>query len=252
MTYGLDSSCDVTAKSFHLSLEEINAKITFQNKEMDVVSPLTGKFNLYNMLAAVAATASLGIPQEIIRQGLAQIPQVPGRMEKVSAPGQPNVFVDYAHTDDALRRALENLITFKKRKIITVFGCGGNRDRGKRPLMGETAATYSDLTIITSDNPRMEDPLEIIGEIEKGINLPKWMPDQHDLKNIDKKIYAVIPDRSEAIKKAISVAGSEDIVLIAGKGHEDYQIIGDQKIFFDDRIVAGEALQKRRETEEIT
>jgi UDP-N-acetylmuramoyl-L-alanyl-D-glutamate--2,6-diaminopimelate ligase len=252
ITYGLESSCDVTAKTFNLSLEEINAKITFKNEEIDIVSPLIGKFNLYNILAAVAATTTLGISKEAIRSGLVKIIQVPGRLEKVSGPGQSYVFVDYAHTDDALRRVLENLITFKRGKIITVFGCGGNRDRGKRPLMGEAAAKYSDLTIITSDNPRMEDPLEIIGEIEKGINLPKLMPDQYDLKNLDKKVYFVIPDRAEAISKAILVAGSEDIVLIAGKGHEEYQIIGDQKFPFDDRSVARKALQKRQEIAETT
>jgi UDP-N-acetylmuramoyl-L-alanyl-D-glutamate--2,6-diaminopimelate ligase len=252
ITYGFGSSCNVTAKTFHICLEGIKATITLNNEELDIASPLMGKFNLYNILAAVAATAELGIPKEAIRSGLLNINQVPGRLEKIGGPGQPHVFVDYAHTEDALRRVLENLLAFKKGKIITVFGCGGNRDRGKRPLMGEAAAKYSDVTIITSDNPRKEDPLEIIREIEKGINLPKWTPDQRDLKNIDEKIYLVIPDRAEAIAKAISAAGSEDIVLIAGKGHETYQIIGEQKIPFDDRIEAGKALQGRRETVETT
>ena len=252
ITYGLGSSCDVTATSFDLSLGGITATITFKNERMDIISPLMGKFNLYNILAAVAATTALGISRDAIRSGLAEITQVPGRLEKVSGPGQPYVFVDYAHTDDALRRVLETLLTFKKGKIITVFGCGGNRDRGKRPLMGETAARYSDLTIVTSDNPRMEEPLEIIAEIEKGIHLPKWRPDKLDLKNLDKKIYSVIPDRAEAISQGILAARSEDIVLIAGKGHEDYQIIGEQKFPFDDRIVAGMALQKHRVTGETT
>lgn len=245
IAYGLDASCDLTAESYRFSLEGIAATIRFKNKKTDIVSPLIGKFNLYNILAAVAAATSLGISTETIGSFLAGTPRVPGRMEKVSDPGEPYVFVDYAHTDDALRRVLENLIEFKKRKIITVFGCGGNRDRGKRPLMGEAAAQYSDLTIITSDNPRMEDPLEIIEEIEKGINLPKLLPDQDYLGNLKQKYFLVIPDRAEAILKAITAAQNGDIVLIAGKGHEDYQIIGEKRFPFDDRIVARDALKNR-------
>ncbi len=248
ITYGIESSCDVTAKSFRLSMEGIHSHITFQNEEIEIISPLIGKFNLYNILASVGAATSLGISKEAIREGLAEIKQVPGRLEKVSSPGQPSVFVDYAHTEDALRRVLENLKPFKKGKIITVFGCGGNRDRGKRPLMGEAAAQYSDLTILTSDNPRMEDPLQIIEEIEKGIHLPKCTADEVDLKYYDKKMYCVIPDRTEAIATAIFAARNEDIILIAGKGHEDYQIIGNKRFPFDDRIVARKVLQERQES----
>jgi UDP-N-acetylmuramoyl-L-alanyl-D-glutamate--2,6-diaminopimelate ligase len=253
VTYGIDPACDITAKTFHFSVEGLTAKIVSADGEIDVVAPLMGRFNLSNILAAVAASLNLGISGEAVQKGLALLPQVPGRLEKVSMPGQTLVFVDYAHTDDALRRVLENLIPLRRGKIITVFGCGGERDRGKRPLMGEAAALYSDLTIVTSDNPRGENPAEIITEIEKGIDLPKMEVDADNLvaaraawRNSAAKSYAVIPDRSEAIFAAIALAQQDDIVLIAGKGHEDYQIIGTQRFPFDDREVARKALENRR------
>jgi len=168
-------------------------------------------------------------------------------MEKVSRPGEPLVFVDYAHTEDALRRALQNIAEFKKNRVITVFGCGGDRDRGKRPLMGKASIEYSDLTILTSDNPRSEDPEEIIREIEKGINgnCKKFTPADLDDKQSGthgEKGYTVIPDRKKAIAAAIRFADPSDIVLIAGKGHETYQIIGPSISSFDDRIVSREIL----------
>lgn len=252
-TYGIDLACDITAKTAHLSLDGITAKIVSKNGGIDIVAPLMGRFNLYNILAAVASSLELGIPAEAIQKGLALLPQVPGRLEKVSLSGQPSVFVDYAHTDDALKRVLENLVSFRRGKIITVFGCGGDRDRGKRPLMGEAAARYSDLTIVTSDNPRGEDPAEIIKEIEKGIALPKMEFDADNFvskrapfRNSKGKSYIVMPDRREAILAAITLAEEDDIVLIAGKGHEDYQIIGGKRFPFDDRVVARKALASRR------
>lgn len=251
-TYGLDQISDVTARTHHLSLDGISADIASKNNAFTVSAGLMGKFNLYNMLAAVSASLELGVPVEAIKKGLACLPQVPGRLEKVSEPGQPFVFVDYAHTDDALRRVLENLAAFRRKKIITVFGCGGDRDRGKRPLMGEAAARYSDVTIVTSDNPRNENPLEIIEEIEQGIHIPRielTIENKNDLskaKTSSGKFYAVIPDRTRAIFAAIAFACEDDIVLIAGKGHEDYQIIGDVKHPFDDRRIAREALADSR------
>lgn len=247
-TYGLDPGRDVTVRTYHLSLNGISAEIALKNSAFDVSTELMGKFNLYNMLAAVSASLALGVPIEAIQKGLALLPQVPGRLEKVSEPDEPFVFVDYAHTDDALRRVLENLASFRRKRIITVFGCGGDRDRGKRPLMGEAASLYSDVTIVTSDNPRNEDPLEIIKEIEQGIHIPKIALHMGDKKNFltsqnaSGKFYAVIPDRTTAIYTAIAIAQKDDIVLIAGKGHEDYQIIGSVKHPFDDRRVAREAL----------
>jgi len=257
-TYGMESTCDISAATVRFSPEGIEAKIVSKNEDFAIKAPLMGKFNLYNILAAVAASLELGIPTKAIQEGLAELSQVPGRLEKVSLSGQPSVFVDYAHTDDALRRVLENLLAFRRGKLITVFGCGGDRDRGKRPLMGEAATLYSDLTILTSDNPRSEDPAAIIAEIEKGIDLQKLelnanniAPFRATFRNSAEKGYIVIPDRSEAIFLAIALAKNEDIVLIAGKGHEDYQIIGDKRLPFDDRDIARKALARRSEREAV-
>jgi len=154
--------------------------------------------------------------------------------------------VDYAHKEAALRGVLESLSSFKKGRLITVFGCGGDRDRQKRPLMGKAAVTFSDLTILTSDNPRSEDPMEIIREIERGINSGVARKlETSDLRDSGEKGYLIIPDRRAAIDLAIGIAGRNDMVLIAGKGHETYQIIGSRTVPFDDRTVAGEALAAR-------
>jgi UDP-N-acetylmuramoyl-L-alanyl-D-glutamate--2,6-diaminopimelate ligase len=245
ITYGLDNPCDVSADPFELTLGSIRATLRLHGERLEVASPLMGRFNLYNILAAAAAALALGIPGRFIQKGIAALSSVPGRLEKVSTAGQPAVFVDYAHTEDALRRVLQNLAVFRKRRIITVFGCGGDRDRGKRPLMGEAATAASDLSIVTSDNPRTEDPLEIIREIERGIRVPKLA--DGDLKGPESRQgYWVIPDRRSAIERAIVMAGADDIVLIAGKGHEDYQIIGTRKFPFDDRRIASEALSHWR------
>jgi UDP-N-acetylmuramoyl-L-alanyl-D-glutamate--2,6-diaminopimelate ligase len=243
ITYGLDNSCDVHPNHFHLSLGGIDAKLNIEDEALDITSPLMGRFNLYNILAAAAAARAIGIPGRAIRNGIAGLTQVPGRLEKVSTAGQPAVFVDYAHTDDALRRVLQNLTLFRAKRIITVFGCGGDRDRGKRPLMGGAAAALSDLTIVTSDNPRMEDPLEIIREIEMGIRAPKFTDIPEFRRIPEQKGYIVLSDRKEAIAAAIGLAEPADIVLIAGKGHEDCQIIGSRKLPFDDRMIAREELR---------
>ena len=246
LTYGLENPCDVTATPFRLSLGGIDANIRLEAIQFDIASPLMGKFNLYNILAAAAAAWAIAIPKEAIRNGISGLSQIPGRLEKVSAAGQPAVFVDYAHTDDALRRVLQNLSAFRTERIITVFGCGGDRDRGKRPLMGEAATAYSDLTIVTSDNPRTEDPLEIIREIETGIRAPKFSDIAELERHPRQRGYLVLPDRREAIAAAIGLSGTADIVLIAGKGHEDYQIVGSRKVPFDDRAIAREKLKLRQ------
>ncbi len=249
ITYGLDNPSDVTAAPFRLSLDGIAATIHLEKEKIDLVSRLMGRFNLYNILAAAAAARAVGIPKEAIRDGIGALLQVPGRLEKVNAAGQPAVFVDYAHTDDALRRVLQNLSGFRAMesvrpgRLIAVFGCGGDRDRGKRPLMGEAATSLSDLTIVTSDNPRTEDPLEIIREIEAGIHTPKFADSEEWERHPGQPGYVVLPDRREAIRAAIAAAKAGDIVLIAGKGHEDYQIIGTRKFSFDDRVQAREALR---------
>jgi UDP-N-acetylmuramoyl-L-alanyl-D-glutamate--2,6-diaminopimelate ligase len=247
-TYGLENPCDVSAAPFHLSAGGIDATLHYDNEHIAVASPLLGRFNLYNILAAVTAARALEIPGPVIGRGIEALAHVPGRLERVSTAGQPAVFVDYAHTDDALRRVLQNLSELRTGKIITVFGCGGDRDKGKRPLMGEAATTHSDLTIVTSDNPRSEDPLAIIGEIEKGIRVDKSKDIGDTEPNSSSQRYLVIPDRRAAIAAAIGLAGVADIVLIAGKGHEDYQIIGSQKFPFDDRTIArGELSRWQRE-----
>lgn len=245
LTYGIEENADIRASSFDLSLEGIKAEITVGTTHFEIASPLIGRFNLYNVLAAVAAAIALRLPLDDIARGVLNMTAVPGRLEKVSTADQPQVFVDYAHTDDALRRVLQSLSPFKRGRILTVFGCGGDRDRGKRPLMGKVASNYSDWTILTSDNPRSEDPLAIIRDIEVGINsssVPKGTPEELS-SGRDGRGYVVIPDRREAIGTAIRSAGASDIVLIAGKGHEDYQIVGAKRLYFDDRVAAKESLQ---------
>jgi UDP-N-acetylmuramoyl-L-alanyl-D-glutamate--2,6-diaminopimelate ligase len=242
LTFGLENPCDVGAASFRLSFDGIEAALRFAHETLDISSPLLGRFNLYNILAAAAAARAIDIPGRFIREGIAGLAHVPGRLEKVSAAGQPAVFVDYAHTDDALRRVLQNLSDFRAGRIITVFGCGGDRDRSKRPLMGEAAAAYSDLAVVTSDNPRTEDPLAIIREIQTGIRAHQFADLADFNRHSGQRGYLVLPNRRKAIAAAIGLTGSRDIVLIAGKGHEDYQIVGDRKFPFDDRSVAREEL----------
>ena len=247
-TFGIDRECAVSAGQFDLSLKGIHADITTANGNFTVSSPLIGKFNLYNILASVAAAVKLEISPDAIKRGIEQLQNIPGRFQKVNRDDEPAVFVDYAHTEDALRNVLENLARFKTHNIITVFGCGGDRDRGKRPLMGKAASDLSDLAIITSDNPRTEDPLEIIHQIESGVKggvVEKVSLLTNGSRRYEKG-YIIIPDRREAIVTAVSIAAPQDIILIAGKGHENYQIIGEKRIFFDDTIVAREALDKRR------
>jgi UDP-N-acetylmuramoyl-L-alanyl-D-glutamate--2,6-diaminopimelate ligase len=235
------------AKNYKLSLTGIKARIDLGGETVSIESPLIGKFNLYNILAAVGAAVILQVPSPVIKRGIENLFCVPGRLERVASPEGVNIFVDYAHTDDALRRVLQSLVELKKKRIITVFGCGGNRDRGKRPLMGEAATRYSDLTIITSDNPRLEDPMTIIVEIEQGIDGSKIKKTESDNLKCkgDTHCYTVIPERRKAIEVAIDAAESGDIILIAGKGHEDYQILGTQKIPFDDRVVVTQTLKLR-------
>ncbi len=247
-TFGIDSIAFVQAKEAELSLGEIRAEIETPAGAFPLRAPLSGRFNLYNILAATAAAFHLGIPLSAIQRGIECAKPVPGRLEKISESGEPAVFVDYAHSEDALKRVLQNLARFRRGRIITVFGCGGDRDRGKRPLMGRAAAEESDLVIVTSDNPRTEEPLAIIGAIEGGIDanvMKKVSPEELRAAGAG-KTYTVVADRREAIGLAIGLASPDDIVLIAGKGHEDYQIIGTKTIPFDDRTVGREALDRLR------
>ena len=246
LTFGLRSRCDVWADDIHVSLSGIEARIHIQETSFSVTSCLTGHFNLYNILAAVACAFALDVPLAAVEAGITGMGGVPGRMERVSASGEPWVFVDYAHTDDALAKALQTLRAFGEDHLVTLFGCGGNRDHGKRPKMGQAASQLSNRVILTSDNPRGEDPLSIIEEIEKGISPEAVKVSPDELFASKGHVYCVIPDRREAIETAVRLACEDDIILIAGKGHEDYQIVGEKRLFFDDRVVAQSCLKRRK------
>ena len=251
LRYGLHPSCEVTADRVDSTFEGLRFRLKTPKGEIFLHSKLIGDFNLYNLMASTAVGIGMEIPLEVIKEGIESVEGIPGRFEKVENRKGIHLIVDYAHTHDALERALKGLKNIlkdlpEKGKVITVFGCGGDRDRTKRPLMGEVAGKYSDLTIITSDNPRTEDPLGIIEEVEKGLAplpIEKWSLDRLDSWR-SKKGYLKIPDRREAIRVAIRLARAHDTLLIAGKGHEDYQIIGKEKIPFDDRIEAKKALEE--------
>jgi UDP-N-acetylmuramoyl-L-alanyl-D-glutamate--2,6-diaminopimelate ligase len=245
--YGLNSSCDVSADQVVSTFEGLSCRIRTPKGDFPVHSRLIGGFNLYNILAAVATGIGMDIPLEAIQNGVEELKGVSGRFEKVGNQKRINVIVDYAHTHDALERVLLGLRSIQRDgKIITVFGCGGDRDRTKRPLMGEVAGRYSDLIILTSDNPRTEDPLAIMDEAEKGLKslpLKEWHQDEMGVWR-SKKGYLKVPDRREAIRIAIRLAQPLDTVLIAGKGHEDYQIIGKKRFPFDDRVEARRAMEE--------
>jgi UDP-N-acetylmuramoyl-L-alanyl-D-glutamate--2,6-diaminopimelate ligase len=233
--YGFAVQADFRANNFQQGREGMTFELTVKGRSYLVRAPLIGRFNAYNLLAAIAGANACGIKPRQAVAAIAHSPQVPGRMENVGNAGGATVFVDYAHTPDALENACRTLKELDPRRLITVFGCGGDRDKGKRPLMAAAAARFSDGLVITSDNPRSEDPEEIIREIEKG--LPK------------KCNYVSVLDRAEAIETAVKNSRSGDIILIAGKGHETYQQFAIETIEFDDRKKADFALRKR--TEEI-
>jgi UDP-N-acetylmuramoyl-L-alanyl-D-glutamate--2,6-diaminopimelate ligase len=231
MTYGLDRG-EVKVLHREVSLKGIRATLSSPSGPLKIKTPLIGEYNLYNIMAATAVGISLGIPFEAISQGIKDLPLVPGRMERIG-DGNPWVLVDYAHTPDALEKTIKEVRRLATGRVFVVFGCGGDRDRTKRAPMGRIGVEWSDLAIITSDNPRTEDPLRIIEEIEKGAR--EVLPPR----------YLVMPDRKEAIKKAIALAAPQDCVLITGKGHEAYQIIGEQRLPFDDREEARKALAEK-------
>lgn len=230
--YGVSADADLRVRGMSLTLAGIRAALQSPWGAMEIASPLVGGHNLANILGAAAAALHLGADREAVRAGVERLRAVPGRFEKVEA-GQPfGVVVDYAHTPDALERVLQIAREFTPGRVISVFGCGGDRDRGKRPLMGEAAARLADFVVVTSDNPRSEDPQAILREIEAGLKKAYTGSDRH----------ATICDRHEAIEFALARARSGDLVVIAGKGHETYQILRDRTIPFDDRVVAREVL----------
>ena len=251
VTYAIDGAADVRPGPLTFTLDGLAFEIKTPRGTLHVRSPLVGRPNAYNILAAAATAMALDLPFSAIETGIARLENVPGRFQVVSgAADDVRVIVDYAHTDDALKNLLETARPLATGRVVTVFGCGGDRDRTKRPLMGAVAARLSDLVIVTSDNPRSEDPERIIDEIRRGIVMPA---DRIAPKGQQKGTPSLaIADRREAIEKAITDARRGDLVLIAGKGHEKYQVVGDRTLPFDDVDVARAALARRRSGSRVT
>jgi UDP-N-acetylmuramoyl-L-alanyl-D-glutamate--2,6-diaminopimelate ligase len=233
ITYGLEPGATVRGKDFTLDEKGIQVSVDYQDGQLSVSSPLLGKPNLYNILASVAVALSLNLPISGIKEGIASLEGIPGRFEKIENSLGLRILVDYAHTDDALKNLLETARELNPKRTILVFGAGGDRDKTKRPRMGEVAGNLSDWSIITSDNPRSEDPMAIISDIEKG------------MKKTGTQDYQIIPDRREAIEQALSMGERGDTILVAGKGHEDYQIIKDKVSHFDDAEIIREILKEK-------
>ncbi|MCP4714703.1 MAG: UDP-N-acetylmuramoyl-L-alanyl-D-glutamate--2,6-diaminopimelate ligase [Deltaproteobacteria bacterium] len=244
ISFGLHEA-DVQAENTHLSISGISADIAAHGQRFHIRSPLIGTFNLYNILAAAAAAMAMKISTTAIQTGIEHTSGVPGRMERIENDRGFNVFVDYAHTGDALENVLKTLQQAGAQQIITIFGCGGDRDRTKRPVMGRIAAQYSSILILTSDNPRSENPAAIINEIEQGVIAQGFRRcnSAHTTRTQQDRMYHVDHDRRRAIRQGISMAGNESVVLIAGKGHEDYQEAHGSRVHFDDREEAREALR---------
>lgn len=229
--YGMETGATVRARDIKMNFEGVRFTVDTESGSFPVHSPLVGRMNVYNILAAVSAGLSYGLTHEEIAHGVAECGAVPGRFERIRE-GQPFlVVVDYAHTDDALRNVISVARELAPKRVITLFGCGGDRDRSKRPLMGMAAGELSDFVVLTSDNPRSEDPLDIMNDALVG------------LRRTDTP-HAVEPDREKAIRVALHEAGPGDVVILAGKGHETYQIIGPKTIHFDDREVARTVLRE--------
>jgi UDP-N-acetylmuramoyl-L-alanyl-D-glutamate--2,6-diaminopimelate ligase len=243
ITYAIDKPADIRAGAIHSSLEGLAFDVQTPRGVLAIRSPLVGRPNVYNILGVVGAAVGLDVPASAIEDGIARLEHVPGRFQMVSSTiDDVRVVVDYAHTDDALKNLLETARPLAPGRLITVFGCGGDRDRTKRPLMGAVAARLSDLVVVTSDNPRSEDPAKIIDEITRGI-VPPASPGAPKRPATPLVTHV---DRRIAIEQAIRAANPGDLVLIAGKGHEKYQVIGDRTLPFDDVEVARVALGQRR------
>ena len=231
ITYGFNSGAQIKAKQFNQTLSGLHATLITPEGSLEVDSPLIGRANLANILAATATALGLGIAKEKVQEGIANLAAVPGRFERVDE-GQPFlVVVDYAHTDDALRNLLKAARDLTRERLIVVFGCGGDRDRTKRPLMGEAAGALGDLVVLTSDNPRSEDPILIMNDVLVGLQKTG-------------AAYIAEVDRETAIRTALTEAREGDVVVLAGKGHESYQILKDRTVPFDDREVARRVLRE--------
>jgi UDP-N-acetylmuramoyl-L-alanyl-D-glutamate--2,6-diaminopimelate ligase len=238
-TYGLGKECQIRADGVLMDGKGMRFRLRTPGGESLIRSPLMGDFNVYNILAAAGAGLALNLPLEAIVRGVEALKSIPGRLEQVENRRGLTLVVDYCHTPDALFKAMTSLKPYVKGRLITVFGCGGDRDRGKRYDMGRLAGEHSDVAFITSDNPRSEDPLAIVREIEKGLldsGLRKGGGNSHPGRG-----YFLEVDRRAAIRKAVAMAEEADVVLIAGKGHEDYQIIGSERRPFSDQEEAARA-----------
>jgi UDP-N-acetylmuramoyl-L-alanyl-D-glutamate--2,6-diaminopimelate ligase len=230
VTYGIDNEADFYARNIHMTSVGTTFEIVIKEKSYPINIQLIGRFSIYNVLASIATAFVSEIPMSDIIHSIESVRGVDGRFELVSAGQDFTVIVDYAHTPDSLENVLKTIQSFAKKRIFVIVGCGGDRDKTKRPLMAEIASRYATDPIFTSDNPRSEDPIAILRDMEEGVS---------------GKNYITIPDRKEAIVTAINQATEGDVILIAGKGHETYQIIGSNVYDFDDRVVAREAIEER-------
>lgn len=230
LTYGIEREADVTASAITMHAKGVDFALRYDSKSIPIQLNLPGRYNIYNALGSAAACLHQGIPLEIVQKSLRKV-LVPGRCEIVRKDQQLGyeVIIDYAHTPDGLENILKTAREFTKGRLISVFGCGGDRDKTKRPLMGEIGSQLSDIAVITSDNPRSEDPNLIIDDIVAGIK---------------ENNYSIIPDRRDAIKEAMKMAQKDDVIVVAGKGHEDYQILKDKVIPFDEREVIAEIIKE--------
>ncbi|HQJ37826.1 MAG TPA: UDP-N-acetylmuramoyl-L-alanyl-D-glutamate--2,6-diaminopimelate ligase, partial [Bacillota bacterium] len=231
ITYGIDNKADIMAKNIDITSKGVGFTIVTPEYEAELNISIPGKFSVYNALAAASAAYAEGLDRDVIREGLGKVDNVPGRSEIIKTKTPYTVIVDYAHTPDGLQNILASVKEYAKGRIITLFGCGGDRDKEKRPIMGNIAGRMSDYCIITSDNPRTEEPMDIIRQIEAGIKST----------GCD---YICIENRRDAIKFALAMAKPDDIVLLAGKGHETYQVLKDRTIPFDERDIVEELLRE--------
>lgn len=232
VTYSEKKDSDIRAEDLKITSRYSSFTLKYKDKKMEIKLPLPGRFNVYNALSAASACICEGIPLNIIKEGLESVRGVPGRSEVIDSGRGFTIIIDYAHTPDGLQNILNTIHEYAKSRIITLFGCGGDRDKTKRPIMGEIAGKLSDICIVTSDNPRTEDPESIIKDILPGV----------EKSGVD---FKVITNRKEAIKAALSIAGKDDIVLIAGKGHETYQVLKQGKIHFDEREIVRDILNEK-------
>ena len=246
--YAINEPADITAHIESIETTGTIFTLEYAGQKQKVKTAFPGRFNVSNHLAAAGLCLASGFDLETIAAGLSALELIPGRLERIDWAGEFSVFVDYAHTDNALENVLSTLKPLCKGKLIVVFGCGGDRDRSKRPRMARVAEQLADFIIVTSDNPRMEKPMAIIEEIIAGFENGPAIP-YAQLRDTSDEIRAtkiIEPDRKKAIELALKAAGKDDIVLIAGKGHETYQIIGDKKLDFSDKMTAQQCLRKRK------